>query len=404
MGQFTYDGRSDTNFTAATNGSRLVLLSTGKLLTSASDGQHSFLVRLNEDGSIDPSYHSEVLDAAPQDLAQDAVGRMYVAELIGGGGTNDPVFAVVRLNQDGSLDKSFHANGGALDHRAAMLRIAVQQDGRVLVASAFLTDTQQPSPIGVIRLNPDGSADPSFAPEGPAIDLAYASIDALAIQPDGKVIVAGNFSQFGVVSVGSIVRLNRDGTMDFTFNPGTGARNGSQDDDLCGNCSSAEHIMQAALQPDGKIIIAGTFDTFDGKKRLSVARLNSDGSLDPTFDMGQGLLSNGELASVEALVIESNGDILLGGSFDSAQGVAVNGFVRLNGGFNGGIITHWNRDSATLTLATRPGQSHVLELSPDLVKWSPVSTNAAMTPLLDFQDVRRPAAPNQFYRARLVQP
>src|SRR5438105_4143434 len=99
------------------------------------------------------------------------------------------------------------------------------------------------------------------------------SIHTTAIQLDGKIIIGGNFSNYNGRGRNSIARLNADGTLDGTFNPGTGANAG---------------VQTTAVQSDGKIIIGGYFSNYNGIGRNGIARLNADGSLDATFNPGTG--------------------------------------------------------------------------------------------------------------------
>jgi uncharacterized delta-60 repeat protein len=109
----------------------------------------------------------------------------------------------------------------------------------------------------IIRLNQDGTADTSF--NGPSLD---AGPRTLAIQENGKVLVGGWFSDF-------VIRLESNGTQDPTFNP-----------------DPNNSVLALAIQPDGKILIGGTFTRIGAEVRRGLARLNPDGSVDPTFDPG----------------------------------------------------------------------------------------------------------------------
>jgi uncharacterized delta-60 repeat protein len=224
---------------------------------------------------------------------------------------------------------------------------------------------------------------------------------ALAIQQNGKVLVVGDFTQFAGVACGGVIRLNVDGTVDTSFNTGTGA----QSPDTFSNIDGPAPVMQLAIQPGGKIVVAGPFASFNGVPRRSVAVLNPDGSLDPSFDLGAGLTDdNGNLWPIEAMALEANGDILLGGDFTRAQSYPVNGLVRINGGLAGGVITSLDPGSGILELATRPGSTHSLEVSPGFGFWSGVSTNTASGLVLQFKGVATPSSAQRFYRARRLTP
>ena len=114
---------------------------------------------------------------------------------------------------------------------------------------------------------PGPIVDPSFAPTL----ILTGGVTAAVEQPDGKVIIGG--SQFFVtpgVSPFARARLNVDGSLDPTFNPGVGLNAGGT-------------VSQLLLQPDGRVLVAGAFQSINGLARLNLARLNADGSVDPTF-------------------------------------------------------------------------------------------------------------------------
>ena len=143
---------------------------------------------------------------------------------------------------------------------------------------------------------------------------ANGSITKAIPQPDGKVIVVGNFSYIGPVERAGIARLNVDGTLDPTFDAGTGA-NGA--------------INLVAAQSDGKVLIVGPFTTVAGTTRNGVARLNSDGKLDSTFNPGVGI-SSPSSGAIYDLQIDSGGKAVLAGGFDSFNNVTRHMMVRLN--------------------------------------------------------------------------
>ena len=131
---------------------------------------------------------------------------------------------------------------------------------------------------GVVRFNGDGSLDTAFAPGigtfNPAT-LATDPVYALAVQPDGQLLIAGGFSYLDLVSYNGICRLNRDGTVDLSFSPGTGTFNPQT--------GISDTIYALHLQPDGKILIGGDFTTYNQTRRVGVARLYADGSLDTSI-------------------------------------------------------------------------------------------------------------------------
>jgi len=155
-------------------------------------------------------------------------------------------------------------------------------------------------------LNADGSLDTTFN-----IGTGFGSqVESLKLQADGKVIAAGGFTTYNSTARNRIARLNADGSLDTTFNIGTGA-----------NLT----INTIAIQPDGKVLIGGFFTTYNSTARNRIARLNADGSLDTTFNIGTG--ANGSVFDVS---IQTDGKVLIAGSFTTYNGVSANRIARLN--------------------------------------------------------------------------
>ena len=102
-------------------------------------------------------------------------------------------------------------------------------------------------------------------------------MQAIGVQPDGRVVAVGHFTTVNGVNRNRIVRLNSDGSIDDTFNPGGGANN---------------PIRDMLVQPDGRTVIVGDFSSFNGIARKGVARINSEGTLDESFDPGNGMVGS----------------------------------------------------------------------------------------------------------------
>jgi uncharacterized delta-60 repeat protein len=136
-----------------------------------------------------------------------------------------------------------------------------------------------------------GALDASFDPGNGFIGNVFAT----AIQNDGKIIVGGDFSSFNDVTRNRIARLNANGELDTSFDPGIGFNN---------------NVYSTAIQSDGKIIVGGDFTAFNGVTRSRIARLNANGSLDNSFVPGNGFTSN-----VSTITIQGDGKIIVGGIF-----------------------------------------------------------------------------------------
>jgi uncharacterized delta-60 repeat protein len=178
-----------------------------------------------------------------------------------------------------TLDSGF--NPGADD---VVYCLAEQPDGKILVGGNFTTlGGQARNCLG--RLNSDGTLDTPFNPG------ASSSVYALAQQPDGKILVGGAFTTLAGQARNCIGWLNNDGTLDTTFNPGANS-----------------DVRSLAVQADGKILVGGTFTTLGGQPRDYIGRLNADGTLDTAFNPGAG-------GNVYSLAVQADGKILVGGNF-----------------------------------------------------------------------------------------
>jgi len=219
------------------------------------------------------------------------------------------VQAVLSMARASLLDASFNPE---TDANAFITAMARQTDGRIVIAEAIPASDSDPRSTRISRLQPDGSLDPSFNPgTGPDDD-----INALVIQPDGRIVIAGYFNRFDGITRSGIARLNADGSLDNSFDPGTGVE----------IVSVHPQAHTVALQADGKIVIGGFFRNVNGVARDGIAQLNTNGSVDLSFDPGAGL--HGYVAL--ALAVMTNGQVLVGGIFDKVNGVPRKSIARLN--------------------------------------------------------------------------
>lgn len=191
-------------------------------------------------------------------------------------------------------------------------KVTALDGGKVLVTGSFYSAaTTAPTYARILRLNNDGSFDNTFNLGGVG---ASGIIAATAVQADGKIIIGGNFPAYNGTTFGGIARINADGSIDNTFNPGTGFAS------IIGQA-----VRSIAIQSDGKLIIGGGFTSFNGTAIAGVCRLNADGSLDNTFSPGSGPNN-----IVEAVAIQADGKIIAGGVFGTFNGVSTGKIVRLN--------------------------------------------------------------------------
>ncbi len=231
---------------------------------------------------------------------------------------SDSAFALVRYNRNGSLDTSFGTNGIAkMSFRLTSCEaraMAIQQDGKIVLAGSAGTDLEHSNDFALARFNADGSPDTSFGTNGKVITDFFTEHDnafAVAIQRNGKIVVAG--AAMGDAIFFALARYNRDGSLDKSF--GT---DGKVTTDFQGRLDQAL-IYALSIQNDGKIVAAGRAD--DTSSNFGLARYNRDGSLDTTFGSGGKVTTDFDGLNDEghALAIQTDGKLVVAGSADNAN-------------------------------------------------------------------------------------
>jgi uncharacterized delta-60 repeat protein len=199
--------------------------------------------------------------------------------------------------------------------------LALQPDGKVVLIGNF-AKFNGTARNGIARLNADGSLDTSFDP-GDAANLYSQTLSALSLQTNGALIVAGFFSAIDSVSCNSIARLRPDGSLDASFNLVSGIAG-------IGN-SGYPQSSCVALQTNGQVLVGGLFTaTINGTYCNNIARLNSNGSLDTSFNPGTGTPGAGTGSLVNSIALQPDGKVLIGGNFTSINGTNCYGLARLN--------------------------------------------------------------------------
>ncbi len=204
---------------------------------------------------------------------------------------------LVNLLQAQTLDQNFSPT---FKNPGQITKMALQPDGKVVLGGDF-TYAGGESKSRLARLNEDGSLDESFNPEGSG---ANSRIRAIAIQPDGKIIIGGDFTSYNGTPINRIARLTSTGALDPEFNVGSGAM-------------GAGGVYDLAIQPDGKIIAVGLLTNYQGVTNR-IVRINPDGSRDTGFNIGEG--ANGLIRTV---AVQGN-NILIGGDFTTFNNTPAN--------------------------------------------------------------------------------
>jgi uncharacterized delta-60 repeat protein len=246
---------------------------------------------------------------------------------------------IAKLNSNGTLDSAF-TNNINIGSNFIFRSIDIQEDQRVVVGGGASQLPASPSQ-NIARLNPDGTLDQSF--ETTIGTGTNGSISAIKVQTDQKILVAGSFTSFNGVSTSRIVRLNSDGSLDNTFNINLG--------------SGANGVVSAIeIQSDGKILLVGNFTIFNNTAAGRIVRLNEDGTIDSSF---MAIVQSGFNSFVNALSIQSDGKILVGGFFDSYKNIASKGIARLN--TDGTLDTAFS-DNLGTGLNASPASTYVLSI------------------------------------------
>lgn len=386
LGTMAQDGEVDPTFTASTNGpvNCIIRQADGRLLVGGGFSMvngvsRGMLARLNVDGSLDTGFNGGAgftgLYGQVYALALTPDGQL----LVGGEFTQFNGMAanrLVRLNGDGSLDEAF-ASGSGPNHTVRALDVL--PDGRVWVGGAF-DQYDGVAASNLVRIDPDGTIDGTFQPSGGfgpqpndagtsvhdlqqlagggviavgdfgthsgaehrniiqflpngAVDPAFNSgtgatggyhlrLDKVLTAPDGKVLIVGDFTNYDGVIRSRLARLNANGSLDTTFDPGGGPMDGPV-------IAGPIPVTAALLLPDGDLMIGGWFRSYANTTARNLARVLATGALDTTFDPGDGPTNSGNLVQILAMAQLPDGDLIVGGEFSHFDGAPHGNLVRI---------------------------------------------------------------------------
>lgn len=373
------DGTVDSTFNVGTGPNSVVtslyVEDDGKILvggyfTSFNAVGANYIVRLNGNGSIDSSFvYGSGFNDMVMDIAKDGDGNYIIGGYFTRYNSVNYIRRIARISNTGTLDTTFVdtslanssgfenwvytvdvdsagrvyaggffkkfnqigapiflrlSNAGDLDNNFVVERFgpdssvfasAMQVDGKLVIGGWF-TNYDNVSAVRIARLNLDGRLDTSFV-TGYGFGGTVYDIEAL---DDGRILVVGDFGSYDVYSAPGIIMLNPNGTVDSSFNVGTGA-NGA--------------VETVEIASDGKILIGGSFTTYRGSPAVRIARINTNGSLDSTFNTGSGF--NQSVKSIRAL---SDGSVYAGGIFTTFNGASANYIAHLNE--NGSVDSTFN--------------------------------------------------------------
>jgi uncharacterized delta-60 repeat protein len=304
----------------------VVVQADGKIICAghafSTAGNHIFaLARYNSDGTLDASFGSGGIlkTAYAMGTNSDFKSALLVqpdGKILALPGSDREL---LRFNADGTPDNSFGTAGAVVSGVSKLVAMVLQSDGKIVATGGSSASGK----LFASRFNANGSVDTTFGVNGVALTNFSGAARAIALQPDGKIIVAG---QWGNASDFALVRFNSDSTIDTSFGSG-----GLVTTDFTTSVASPEHINDIAVQPDGKIVAVG--DRFGNANNVALARYNVNGTLDGTFGSGGKILTFMGLSTTDAsapfaVFLQSDNKILLAGrAFDARYKFAVS---RLN--------------------------------------------------------------------------
>lgn len=312
------------------------------------DGYHG-IARINGDGTLDKSF---TIGKGIQGTVNTIVVQADGKYIVGGNISNynerfkpGTISNIVRLNADGSIDSMIVKNQSGIRDTVPSLNayfdgvitkiLQVPSNGKLVVIGDFTYFMQKDFTIptldgkrdsvridsirmeGIARLNEDGSFDSTFNYDlmaGRSYEGANGPIQDALIQDDGKVVIVGNFTKYHNKKVSRIARLNSDGSLDASFDPGSGPD---------------DRVFSVSRLQNGKYLVAGQFNQINGEESRKLAVLNVDGTLDQSFNIGSGPTAGPDGIILRAQALKNN-KIFVTGFFNQFSGVRRGGTLVLN--------------------------------------------------------------------------
>ncbi len=289
----------------------------GGFFTNIGGQPRNYMARLDATTGSADSFNPNANGSIPT-IAVQADGKILVggsfngANSIGGQTRN----RIARLSPATGSADSFDPSANA-----EVYAIAVEADGKIIAGGAFTQVAPNGGPTvtrnRIARLETNGLLDRTLD-----LGIVGSQVNTMAVQPDGKVIITGIFTSVLGVPRNNMARLNSDGTLDMAFNPGVNA-----------------NVYSIALQKDGKVLVGGVFTNVGGQTRNGIARLDAASGAADSWNPNAGGNSN----EVDAVAVQPDGMILVGGNFTVIGGAARNAIARLDA--TTGLADSWNPGS-----------------------------------------------------------
>ncbi len=286
------------------------------------NGNYSPNIVANAGSILNPYNYNLNFNTAANNYVQCIFRSQDGSYYVGGNFTNFNGYAtdykVIKLNSDGTINNTWSA--GIPDYIynwTVVYAIAEGPDGGIYIGGQVnFTGTDD---AHIVKLDPNtGAIDPTF--NAPKFDDKSA-IFAIAVQPDGKVVIGGDFT----LPVDSFLRLNANGSVDSAFAANIGA-------------SAVNGVEDLVLLSDGSIIIVGAFSTFNGNPASGICKVNSNGIFDTTFATNAGTGFNGAAYSIKQYL--NTNSVVIGGAFSTYNGVASQKVIKITS--TGTIAPGWS--------------------------------------------------------------
>jgi uncharacterized delta-60 repeat protein len=337
--------------------SSIAVQTDGKILISAGSNNGTnndfCVVRYNSDGTVDNTFASSGKYVTDFQGFDDGASSLIIQTdgkiVLSGGATSNlsSDFALVRLLTDGSLDMAFGSGGKVVTDfyggNDGIRSMAIQNDGKILTGGHIATGNPNYTDFALARYNSNGSLDTMFDNDG-KVSTSFVGmndfIQSIAIQSDGKIIVAG-WGSDGIINVFALCRYNSNGSLDSTFgiNGKVTTDFPSADDWDWANC--------LALQADDGIVVGG-YTSQNGTTNFALARYLADGSLDYNFDFDGKVITpfGSSLASVQAMAVQPDDKIVVGVMVNNTPN---RDFVLARYNYDGSLDTSFDSDGKVIT-------------------------------------------------------
>lgn len=314
------DGSLDNTFSSGGTGANslvyvLALQPNGKIFAtgffdSYNGVPRNKIVRINSDGTLDADFDPGTgLDVAAHSFLTLSNGKVIIAGLFTKYNGTD-VNYIARVEDNGSLDNTF--NYGGVGANGPIYKVLRLEDDRMIIVGGF-TAYNGTSVNGIARINANGTLDNTFNP-GSGVDNSINTVIAL---PNDQFLIAGNFTSYNGTSANNIARINFNGDLDVNFNVGGAGANGV--------------IYTLVERPNGKLLVGGQFSNYNSQSSPGIVSINANGTLDASFNPGTGA------TQIYDIALQPNGRAVITGAFTQYNSESKN--------FIAGILTDWAPDN-----------------------------------------------------------